>query len=101
MGKVSVVAKLTVKADKADDFPKAWEDLLAHVKANESGTEHYVLHRSSTEPNVFFVTEIYEDQAALDAHLSSDVFAKFGAGLADVVEGGDMFFLEPVATAKS
>lgn len=100
MGKVSVVAKLTVKADKADDFPAAWEDLLAHVKANEPGTEHYVLHRSSTEPNVFFVTEIYENQAALDAHLGSDVFAKFGASLADVVEGGDMFFLEPVRSAK-
>jgi quinol monooxygenase YgiN len=100
MGKVSVVARLNVKAEAADDFPKLWEDLLAHVKENEPGTEHYVLHRSTTEPNVFFVTEIYTEQSSLDAHMASDAFTKFGASLGDVVEGGDMFFLEPVAQPK-
>jgi (4S)-4-hydroxy-5-phosphonooxypentane-2,3-dione isomerase len=100
MSKVSVVAKLTVKPDKIDDFPAAWDDLLAHVDANEPGTEHYVLHQSSTEPNVFYVTEVYADQAALDAHMGSDVFAAFGGGLADYVDGGDMQILAPVKAAK-
>jgi quinol monooxygenase YgiN len=100
MGKVSVVAKLTVKPDKVDDFPAAWDDLIAHVDANEPGTEHYVLHQSTTEPNVFYVTEVYENQAALDAHLGSDVFASFGGSLADFVDGGDMQFLAPVKGAK-
>jgi autoinducer 2-degrading protein len=100
MGKKSVIAKLTVKADKVDDFPAAWDDIVAHIDANEPGTEHYVLHQSSTEPTVFYVTEIYADQAALDAHLGSDVFATFGGSLADYVDGGDMQFLEPVKAAK-
>ncbi len=98
--KVSVVAKLTIKADKADAFPAAWDDLLAHIDANESGTEHYTLHRSLTEPNVFFVTEVYENQAALDAHMGSDAFAAFGGSLGDFVEGADMQFLAPVKAAK-
>lgn len=98
--KVSAVAKLTIKADKADEFPAAWDDFLAHVDANEPGTEHYMLHRSSTEPNVFYVTEVYADQAALDAHGGSDAFAAFGAGLADFVENLDLQFLKPVKAAK-
>jgi quinol monooxygenase YgiN len=98
--KVSAVAKLTIKADKADEFPAAWDDFLAHVDANEPGTEHYMLHRSSTEPNVFYVTEVYENQAALDAHGGSDAFAAFGAGLADFVDNLDLQFLKPVKAAK-
>lgn len=100
MSKVSVVAKLTIKSDKADAFPAEWDTLLAHIDANEAGTEHYMLHRSSTEPNVFFVTEVYEDQAALDAHMGSDAFAAFGASLGDYVEEFDMQFLAPVKAAK-
>jgi len=100
MSKVSVVAKLTVKAEKADEFADQWDTLIAHVAANEPGTEHYVLHRSSTEANVFYVTEVYESQAALDAHMGSDAFAKFGGSLGDFVEGVDMQFLAPVKSAK-
>ena len=99
MSKVSVVAKLTIKPDKADEFADQWDSLVAYVDANEPGTEHYVLHRSSTEPNVFFVTEVYESQAALDAHMGSDAFGAFGAGLGDFVDDFDMQFLVPLKSA--
>jgi quinol monooxygenase YgiN len=98
---MSVVANLTVKQGKEDEFLALWDDLLAHVAANEPGTQHYVLHRSTSEPNVFYVTEVYDDQAALDAHMGSPVFAAFGASLGDVVEGGGMQILNPVRTAKA
>ena len=100
MSKVSVVAKLTIKADKADEFPARWDALLTHIDADEPGTEHYMLRRSTTEPTVFYVTEVYEDQAALDAHMGSDAFATFGASLADFIEEFDMQFLAPVKAAK-
>lgn len=100
MSKVSVVAKLTIKADKADDFPAAWDALLEHIDANESGTEHYMLHRSSKVPNEFYVTELYADQAALDEHMASGPFAEFGASLGDFIENADLQFLTPVKAAK-
>jgi quinol monooxygenase YgiN len=100
MSKVSAVAKLTIKPDKADEFPSRVDDFLAHIDANEPGTEHYVLHRSITEPNVFYVTEMYEDQAALDAHSTSDAMAAFGGSLGDFVDGVDIQFLVPVKAAK-
>ncbi len=73
MSKVSVVAKLTVKPDKVDAFPAAWDDLLAHIDDNEPGTEHYVLHQSTSEPTVFygpFVMNTREEvyQAMQDYH---------------------------------
>ena len=100
MAKVSAVAKLTVKPDKIDDFPAAWDDMFAHIAANEPGTEHYVLHQSTTEPNVFFMTEIYTDQAAADAHSGSDAMAKLGGSLGDYIDGAQLDFTKPVKAAK-
>lgn len=100
MSKVSVVAKLTIKADKADDFPAAWDALLDYIDASEPGTEHYMLHRSGKVPNEFYVTEVYADQAALDAHMASGPFAEFGAALGDFIENADLQFLTPVKAAR-
>jgi quinol monooxygenase YgiN len=100
MSKVTVVATLKVKADKADAFPDAWDAVFAHIDANEPGTEHYMLHRSNSDPTEFFVTEVYADQAALDAHMGSDAFATLGASLGDFLEGGGMSICSPVKAAK-
>jgi len=99
--KVSVVATLKVKPEKADEFAAQWDALMDHVGNNEPGCEHYTLHRSQNEPNVFYVTEVYENQAALDAHMGSDAFASFGAGLGDFIESADLQFATPVKAAKT
>jgi quinol monooxygenase YgiN len=99
--RVSVVAKLTIKPDKADEFPAQWDTLMEHIAANEPGCHHYTLHRSTMDPNVFFVSEVYEDQAALDAHMGSEPFAAFGAGLGGFVDSVDMHLAVPVKSAKA
>ena len=100
MSKKSAVAKLVVKEEKADQFPAAFDEFFDHISQNEPSTEHYVLHRSSASPNVFYITEVYTDQAGLDAHSSSDAMAKFGAGLGDFIENVDLDFCEPLKAAK-
>ena len=95
MGKVSVIATLTVKEDKADDFPAAFDEFFRHVET-ETGTEQYTLHRSTTNPNVFYMTELYADQSAFDAHAGSDAFARLGASLGDYIEGFDLQLAEPL-----
>lgn len=99
-GKVSIIARLTVKADKADEFAAQWDELMAHVAENEPGCLMYMLHRSSTDPTQFFVTELYENQAAVDAHMASDVFARFGASLGDFVESADLQLANPIKSAR-
>jgi quinol monooxygenase YgiN len=99
MSKVSVVARIEAKDGKGDELVAAFEKLLAEV-ANEERTIHYIVHQSSSNPNILYVTEIYEDQAALDAHMGADYFASFGASLGDLVNGADLEFLTPVAVGK-
>jgi len=100
MAKVSAVAKLVVKPDKADDFVNQWDDVLDHVKNNEPGTEQYAIHRSNKDSNVFYVTELYKDQAALDAHSGSDAFAGLVGKLGDYIESADLDFCTPIRSAK-
>lgn len=100
MTKKSAVAKFIVKPEKADDFPNAFDEFFSYIADNEPSTEHYVLHRSTASPNVFYITEVYADQAGLDAHSSSDAIKKFGAGLGDFIENVDLDFCEPVKVAK-
>ena len=100
MGKISAIAKLEVKPEKADAFPAAFDEVFAHIVANEDGTEHYVLHRSNRDPNVFYMTEIYADQAALDAHGKSDAMTALGGRLGDFIANVDLDFCVPVKAAK-
>lgn len=97
---VSIVATLKIKTDKADEFPAQWDELMSHIAANEPGCLHYTLHRNANDPTTFYVTEIYENQAALDAHMGSDAFAAFGASLGDFVDNADLQFAAPIKAAK-
>lgn len=100
MPRISVVVRFDVKSDRADEFPHAWEEVVEHVRANEPGTEHYMLHRAKNQPNVFYVTEVYEDQAAFDAHIGSEAVATLFNSLDDYVATTAMDISEPVHSAK-
>lgn len=100
MGKVSLIARIEVKPEKADDFAGAWDSMFEHIAANEPGTEHYVLHRVKEKPNIFYVSEVYKDQAAFDAHAGSDAFAGLLGSLGDFVVNAEMDVSEPLKSAK-
>jgi len=98
MSNVTVIASITVKEGKADVLRKAFEEFWPSL-ADEPGTQQYVLHHSTTNPNLFFVTELYTDQAAFDAHANGPGFAKLGAALGDSVESFDLQMAEPLKVA--
>ena len=92
---ITVIATLTVKDGRADTLLAAFDEFFPHLK-DEPGTEQYALHRSTTKPNVFYVTERYADQAAFDAHAGSAAFAALGASMGDCIEQFDLEFAEPL-----
>jgi quinol monooxygenase YgiN len=96
MSKVSIVATITAKDGRGDDIVAAFEGARGAIEA-ESGTLIYTLHRNAADPNVFYVTEVYEDQAALDAHMTGPGMAAL-AGIADAVaeNGVSLQFAAPV-----
>jgi autoinducer 2-degrading protein len=100
MARISVIVRIEVKPDRVDEFPSAWTSVVEHVRANEPDTEHYMLHRARDRPNVFYVTEVYKDQAAFDAHIGGDAVAQLFNGLEDHIIGLDMDMSEPILSAR-
>ena len=78
---VVVVAKLKAKPDQGDVLQKALVDMVEWVTENESDTLTYICNRSVKDPDQFIFFERYPNQAAFDAHSSSDRFAEFFAEL--------------------
>lgn len=99
MSHVSVIATITAKDGRGDEIIAAFDGAKDAV-ASEAGTLVYVLHRNQNNPNVFYVTELYADQAALDAHMAGPAMAAL-AGIGDAIEGVDLQFANPVSVAKS
>jgi len=97
MTQISVVATITAKAGRGDEIIGAFDSAKDAVQAEE-GTLQYVLHRSQANPDVFYVTELYADQAALDVHVGGAAIAAL-AGIGDAIDGVDMQFATPVSVA--
>ena len=64
---IGVVAKLTIAEGKNDEFEQVGKDLMAKVKANESGTLTYQLYQSRKDPQVYIFMEQYSNEDALKA----------------------------------
>ena len=83
---IGVIATLKVAEGKGGDLEAAFRELIAQVKAKEPGNKMYSLFKSKSEANTYVVMEVYDDQAAVDAHNSSPHFMaalpKIGATMA-------------------
>jgi len=64
---ISLTARLTIKADKADEFVKVMKEIVPRVRA-EKGNITYTMLRSKKDPRVFLFFEEYADQEAVQAH---------------------------------
>ena len=90
---VGIVATLTVKADKAEEFETNFKELMAVVADKEPGNNYYTLHRSRDEANTYVVMEQYVDQAALDVHGKSEEFQAVSAKLGGCLAGAPVIKL--------
>ncbi len=86
MSTIGVFAKLTAKPGQRDQLAAAMKPLLDSTN-DEPGTQVYVLHADNAEPDVLWMYERYDDQAALDAHSASPTFKATGKELAPFLAG--------------
>ena len=89
MSHVAIVARVTVKEGKADEYVAAFTPLLEQVK-KEPGTLLYAVHRSNDDPHVFWTTEIYADDDAFAAHSASEVHAAASAVFTELIATADV-----------
>ena len=55
---------------------------LAGPSRQEPGNRYYQACQDPSEPRVFVIFEIYDDEPAFQAHLASDHFRELGVGTA-------------------
>ena len=84
---IGVVAKLKIAEGKNAEFEEVGKDLMAKVKANESGTLTYQLYKSKSDPQTYIFMEEYASQDALKAHGQTDYFKAAGAKMGAVLAG--------------
>lgn len=63
-------ALITVKPEHLDDYIQAFDRLRADVALRDPGTVRYDLHQRRDDPYQLIVIEHYEDDAALDLHMT-------------------------------
>jgi quinol monooxygenase YgiN len=94
---IGVIATLKVQDGKGADLEAVFRDLAAQVAANEPGNRLYKLCRPRTDANTYVVMELYDDQAAIEAHRKSDHFRAAGPKIGPCLAGSpDIQYLDAV-----
>jgi quinol monooxygenase YgiN len=71
--------------------------LLSPISRQEPGNRFYQAYQDPAEPNVFRLFEIYDDEAAYQAHVASEHFQQYGFGQAiPLLEDRERFFYETI-----
>jgi quinol monooxygenase YgiN len=86
MSKVSLIAKLPLKADKKADFLEKFDAMMQAV-AGEDGTEIYILNFEQANENIAWIYELYTDAEAMGIHSGSDAMADLIGAMGDILDG--------------
>jgi len=89
VSQVAIIARVTVRQGKAEQYVAAFAPLLEQAR-KEPGTLLYAIHRSKDDPQVFWTTEIYADDAAFAAHSASEVHAAASPVFTELIAGADV-----------
>ena len=93
MPRVAITARVTVKEGKAGEYVAAFVPLIEQAD-KEPGTLIYAVHRSNSDPHVFWTTEVYADDAAFAAHSSSEVHAAASGVFTELIAAADVMIGE-------
>ncbi len=86
MSEVAYIARLTAAEGKRDEAIAALGRLVDAAES-EPGTLQYVLYADTADPAGIWLTELYADEAALEAHMSSPAMAEAVGSLGGLLGG--------------
>jgi (4S)-4-hydroxy-5-phosphonooxypentane-2,3-dione isomerase len=92
---VAIVARVTVRDGRADEYVAAFYPLLEQAE-KEPGTLLYAVNRSTDDPNVFWTTEVYADDDAFAAHSANEVHAAAAPVFTELIAAADVIVGETV-----
>lgn len=65
----ALITRLEVRPEQVERALAVFAAMQADVRANEPGTVDYQYYRGVDQPNVFYVHEVFADEAAKQVHL--------------------------------
>lgn len=86
MSQIAIIAKFTCIDGKRDALFEGLAPMMDHV-GSEDGTLLYQLLADANDDNVAYMYELYTDQAALDAHSTSDVMKQIMGAFGGILAG--------------
>lgn len=95
MPKVALVSRFKAKEGMAEELIAAFRPVFEQAE-KEPGTLLYVLHRSTDDPSLFWVCELYADGDAFAAHRGSDAMAAATPVLGELIAEPELIVGEPV-----
>ena len=90
MSKVVAIVKMPAAPGKGKELAAAMDFALENVKA-ESGTRYYIIHAEAGNDDVLWMYEMYDSQADMDAHMSSEWFKQLGPKAGGLFGGAPEF----------
>lgn len=79
--RITVAGHFIVKPGAIGTVLALWTELAEHVRAHEPGTELYLLEQDVDDPSRLWLHEIYQDEAAFEAHGNSQTIRDFAVRL--------------------
>lgn len=83
---IKVVAKNVIKTDKVDEFIAVAKILVHETIQNDTGCLHYELYQDLSNPHIMTIIEEWENNAALEQHMSAKHFKEAAAQIKNFVE---------------
>ncbi|MEO8278991.1 MAG: putative quinol monooxygenase [Ideonella sp.] len=83
---LALVVEFRIKPDFIDAFAEAIVDNAKASRENEPGCRQFDVCRDTADSALFFLYELYDDEASIEAHLRSPHFLQMNATTAPWVE---------------
>ena len=84
---IGIIATFTVLEENAAAFEAAAGQLAEATRAGEPGAKLYQLVKSLADPIQYCMMELWEDQAALDNHVTTEWYKAAGPVVAPLLAG--------------
>jgi quinol monooxygenase YgiN len=91
-------AHLTCRADVIEQFRARLLRHAATTLEREPGCSRFDIHQETERPEIFLLIEIYDDEAALQAHRDAEHYAVFREDVKDWIAKREWWFWEALAT---
>jgi (4S)-4-hydroxy-5-phosphonooxypentane-2,3-dione isomerase len=96
MSQVALLSRVRAKEGQGEELIAAFRPVFEAAE-REPGTLVYALNRAADDPELFWVYELYADDAAFAAHRDSAAMAAATPALAELIAEAEVIIGEPVA----